>query len=334
MLKQKSILEQAGEKVSGAVQSVKNATSSVGNNLTNAAQSATNSLTNVKNNINNNLKGFNPQNFVNGSKEFFSSNSLLAKFSFIILVLILFMIIFRVMVYLMQYFFSPRLNPYVVWGSLTGNDKVILPQDPSKSDSVQILKSNNRHGGAEFTWSVWLFLNPPSTTSGKLRNVFVKGNPNFGDDGVNIVNGPGMYLNENPSGSGAQYDLQVHMDTINPGVKDTVIVESIPIRKWVHVAIRLNNMMLDVYVNGVVAKRQNLKAAPKQNFYDVVVNGNEGFNGKLSNLRYYSYALNVFELNNIVLWGPSTHTSSLSSDSRANSGTYSYLSSQWYTNNY
>lgn len=334
MLKQKSILEQAGEKVSGAVQSVKNATSSVGNNLTSAAQGATNSLNNVKNNINNNLKGFNPQNFVNGSKEFLSSNSLLAKFSFIILVLILFMIIFRVMVYLMQYFFSPRNNPYVVWGALTGNDKVILPQDPAKSDSVQILKSNNRHGGAEFTWSVWLFLNPPSTTSGKLRNVFVKGNPSFGDDGVNIVNGPGMYLNENPSGSGAQYDLNVRMDTINPDVKDEVTVESIPIRKWVHVAIRLKNMMLDVYVNGVVAKRHNLKAAPKQNFYDVVVNGNEGFNGKLSNLRYYSYALNVFELNNIVLWGPSTHTSSLSSDSRANSGTYSYLSSQWYTNNY
>lgn len=334
MFKQKSILEQAGEKVSGAVQSVKSATGNVGNNLTSAAQSATNSLNNVKNNINSNLRGFNPQNFVNASKDFINSNSLLAKFAFIILVLIVFMIIFRVLVYLMQYFFSPRKNPYVVWGSLSGNDKVVLPQDPSKSDSVQILKSNNRHGGAEFTWSVWLFLNPPSTTEGKLRNVFVKGNPSFGSDGVNVVNGPGLYLDENPTGSGAQYNLHVYMDNIGSSGNDKVVVESIPIRKWVHVAVRLKNMMLDVYVNGVVAKRHNLKFAPKQNFYDVVVNGNEGFNGKLSNLRYHSYALNVFEMNNIVLWGPSTHTSSLSSDSRANSGSYSYLSSQWYSNNY
>ena len=92
--------------------------------------------------------------------------------------------------------------------------------------------------------------------------------------------------------------------------------------------------MLDVYVNGTIAKRHNMEFAPKQNFNDVVVNANGGFSGKLSNLRYYAYALNVFELNNIVMWGPNTQPSDLSIDSRAKSGNYSYLSNMWYSNAY
>ena len=125
------------------------------------------------------------------------------------------------------------------------------------------------------------------------------------------------------------------MDHIGDGDgKDEVVVDSLPIGKWFHVAVRLQNMMLDVYVNGTIAKRQNLEFAPKQNFYDVVVNGNNGFSGQLSNLRYYNRALNIFEMNNIVMWGPNTNKSSLSTDSRAKTGNYSYLSSMWYSSKY
>jgi len=74
--------------------------------------------------------------------------------------------------------------------------------------------------------------------------------------------------------------------------------------------------------------------APKQNFNDVTVCGNSGFPGKLSDLRYYSYALNVFELNNIVMFGPNTSPSDLSIDATSKTGNYSYLSNMWYSSKY
>jgi hypothetical protein len=71
--------------------------------------------------------------------------------------------------------------------------------------------------------------------------------------------------------------------------------------------------------------------APKQNYYDITVCG--GFNGSLSNLRYYDHALNVFDINNIIMFGPNTIPSKLASNS-GGSGNYAYLSSQWYTNTF
>ena len=341
MLRQKSLVEKVGDNIRSGVQSVRSATSNVTSNVNSASQSATESLNNIKGSINRSVENFSNTKWLNASKEFLSSNSILAKFTFIILILIGFMIVFRVCVLILQYFFAPSTSPYIVYGTLDGSDKKVLFQDRTKSDSVTILRSNNRHGGAEFTYSVWLFLRPPNASnstanSGSLKNVFVKGAHSYDSaTGVSIVNGPGMYLKERTLGAATEYDLHVVMDHIGDGDgKDEVVVDSLPIGKWFHVAVRLQNMMLDVYVNGTIAKRQNLEFAPKQNFYDVVVNGNNGFSGQLSNLRYYNRALNIFEMNNIVMWGPNTNKSSLSTDSRAKTGNYSYLSSLWYSSKY
>ena len=72
---------------------------------------------------------------------------------------------------------------------------------------------------------------------------------------------------------------------------------------------------------------------PKQNYYNVNVCPNGGFGGSLSNLRYYDHALDVMALNNIIIAGPSTASSNLSSDAKAVSGNYSYLSGLWYNSN-
>jgi len=51
----------------------------------------------------------------------------------------------------------------------------------------------------------------------------------------------------------------------------------------------------------------------------------------MSNLRYYSYALNVFEINGIVAYGPDTSTSDLNSAGSSATGVYTYLSNSWYS---
>jgi hypothetical protein len=121
----------------------------------------------------------------------------------------------------------------------------------------------------------------------------------------------------------------VILDTVNStDTNNRIDIENIPIRKWAHVAIRIKNTILDVYVNGIVSNRLVLLNVPKQNYNDINLFQNGGFNGKLSNLRYYSRALNVFEINAIVLYGPNLNIADTSSLQNKN---FDYLSRQWYS---
>jgi hypothetical protein len=67
---------------------------------------------------------------------------------------------------------------------------------------------------------------------------------------------------------------------------------------------------------------------PKQNYDDVHVGKNGGFNGSLSNLRYYDYALSAFDINALVNYGPNLTPSSL--DAKPNN-VYDYLGLGWYS---
>ena len=48
-------------------------------------------------------------------------------------------------------------------------------------------------------------------------------------------------------------------------------ITNVPLQKWVHLAYRLQNTILDVYVNGIVQNRLQMSYAPKQNYYDITV---------------------------------------------------------------
>ena len=299
------------------------------------------SLNVMKDGVKNTLDEFSSKTqIVNASSEFLDSNSLLAKLSFIVLVLIAFMLILKLMMSLLGKLLSPSSNPYIIKGTLTGASTATITQEPGKNTTIEILRSNDKNKGLEFTWSTWLFLNEPDAATEKYKNIFVKGNNLYDDSGVSLTNGPGLYVKAVNVSNSLHYNLFVVIDHIGSGEsisvgnynsgRDGIEVEHIPIMKWVHVAIRMQNMIMDIYVNGTIVKRHNMDKLPKQNSNDIIVSGNQGFPGSLSNLRYFSYALNVFEINSIVMGGPSLTPSKLSVDATATSGNYSYLSNLWY----
>lgn len=115
-------------------------------------------------------------------------------------------------------------------------------------------------------------------------------------------------------------------------IRRLIIVKDIPFKKWVNIIIRLQNRIMDVYVNGVLTGRKDLEYIPRQNYGPVNICQKGGFNGNLSNLRYYDSALNVFQINQIVSSGPDTSTSK-NSPSSDSTGFYYYLSSQFYQSN-
>jgi hypothetical protein len=66
---------------------------------------------------------------------------------------------------------------------------------------------------------------------------------------------------------------------------------------------------------------------PKQNYGDVYVAMNGGFDGNISNLWYYNYALGTTAIQNLVKKGPNTK---MIGTTGLNDNTYDYLSIRWF----
>jgi hypothetical protein len=346
-----SFVQQAMETSQQGLESIKNTASDL-------AEQTKSAVDNVRENVSETMGDFSSTNAVDASQEFLESNSIIAKIGFILLVLIVFFFALRVCMMLMSFFLSPTSTPYLVNGMVPGNTKAIISQNPQTTDAVNILRSNNENTGVEFSWSVWLLVQPSTTTATTtmpFQNVFTKGDGFFGDAtknnlGLSMVdNGPGLFLLNDISGNDTNIKLGTMklvavMDVHSPAPVDYnvdnmytinspfVCASNIPIGKWFHVVLRLENTLLDLYINGVLSARTILQDVPKQNYGDVTVCGNGGFAGQLSNLRYYNYALNVFQISSISWWGPNTNASSIGNALQANNG-YTYLSSAWYNKN-
>jgi hypothetical protein len=311
-------------------------TNAVKTGITSSISNVSSSVSGIQSSVQNTLGDFSSKNMVNGSKDFLQSNSMVAKFAFLVLVLIVFIVLLNIGIILIGYFTTPSKSPYVVKGLITGNNTVIVPQDPRQANSTTIARSNNQSTGIEFTWSVWLLVTGVDSSQ-KYTNVFNKGDAQYdktmtgtvptGDNGLAIgANGPGLYLIKE---NGAIH-LYTLMDTVTS--REGIIVKDIPINKWFNVMIRMQNKVLDVYVNGTVSNRTLLSSVPKQNYYDVNVCGNGGFHGNLSDLKYFDHALTTYQINKVVKSGPNTSTSSLAL-SNGGKGT-NYISSLWYSSKF
>ena len=119
----------------------------------------------------------NASKLTGGLKDFMASNSLIAKFAFILLVLLVFIIVLRLGVGVMSAYFSPTGTPRLFVGMYPGNTAKTFAQSPldsTKSDPARtVLRSTNERGGIEFTWSLWLFLEADPTAT-QYRHIFSK----------------------------------------------------------------------------------------------------------------------------------------------------------------
>jgi hypothetical protein len=312
-----------------------NITDTISSGVTNTIQSLKDTVANTKNSLQQSIDEFSSKSAADASNEFLESNSLIAKFAFIILVLVGFLFLFRIGMMIIALILAPTESPYLISGMIRGNNAVTVSQN-SRSSSALVNYSENKPTGLEFTYSVWLTISAPSNTE---AHVFNKGIMISGSTSSSVStpqgNAPGLYI---ISPDTTTNNIRVKMDTFqNAGTtianlddqRKIIDVSGIPFNKWVNVTIRVENRIMDIYINGIMTQHKDLGFVPKQNFGDVFVCQNGGFNGSLSDLRYYAKALNVFEINNIVAWGPNMSTSPSAQEAKTTSDSY-YLSSLWY----
>jgi hypothetical protein len=208
----------------------------------------------------------------------------------------------------------------LIKGTLQANQTVIIPQDPSSNGTIPILRSQNQTKGIEFTWSVWIYIEDLKPL-GQYKHIFYKGNDSLLSNGLNYPNNaPGLYIAPNTN------DLVVMMNTYT-NINEEITIPDIPMNKWVNVIIRCQNTTLDVYVNGVITRSVEMSGVPKQNYGNVYVGMNGGFQGFISNLQYFNYALGVTNINNLVGGGPNLKTATTSNMYNTDSD---YLSLRWY----
>jgi hypothetical protein len=256
-----------------------------------------------------------------GNTSFLESNSLVAKFAFLLLVIFAFIILLRVGISLISYFLKPSGSPHLIDGMVDAKHQIVFPQDPSNNDAVTIYRSINENQGIEFTWSVWIFINNLQYLEGQYKHIFHKGNSNLEKTGLNFPNNaPGLYLAPNTN------SLVVIMNTFNV-INEEIIIPDVPINKWFNVIIRCKNTTLDVYANGTIIRSINLVGVPKQNYGDVYVGMNGGFDGNVSNLWYYNYALGTAAIQKIVSDGPNTN---MIGSTGMNDKSRNYLSLRWF----
>ena len=258
---------------------------------------------------------------VYGTKEFLQSNSIIAKVSFLFLILFLFVILLRLGMSFLGWLLSSSNSPKLINGMIDAKQMVIFPQDPSLNNATTIYRSVNATDGIEFTWSVWIFIDNLQYLSGQYRHIFHKGNSQLESNGKNFPNNaPGLYLAPNTN------SLVVIMNSYNE-INEEITIPNIPLNKWVNVMIRCQNNKLNVYINGTITRSTELSGVPKQNYGDIYCCSNGGYDGFLSNLWYYNYALGTAKINQIVNAGPNTK---IVGSSALGEKFSKYLSLRWY----
>lgn len=270
---------------------------------------------------------------------------MVAKFSFLLLVLLGFIVLLRIFISVAAVFLSPDSKPLLVNGMIDATESRVITQDPGIKGSIPITRSVNQDGGIEYTWSVWFFIRDPGVADdiGRLKHIFHKGDniarATSGDNAILKTVGtnasPGVFFQvdnvstkpQNPNINTQSVTLKVAMNKYDKsgGTMDVITVDSIPVRKWICLIIKVRNSTVDIYINGQLTKRQVLKGIPYQNYGSVYIAQNGGFAGNISDLQYYSYAIGTSELQEIVNRGPN-----LKSSDSSLATIPKYLSSKWY----
>ena len=273
---------------------------------------------------------FRNNKLVSGAANFLYSNSLVAKVVFLILAVIIFVFLLRLGTQIASWLFTPSKTPYLLPGLKSARKGITISQDPRDRDSIPLERSKNQRDGITFSYSVWMMIERINTSDPRQKHVFHKGSSTFKKGGS--VDGfaysdsnnlpypnmsPGLFID------GANNQLHIYVNTFDK-IIESVSVSNIPMNKWFNVIIRVKNLNLDVFINGNVAVRHRLSSPVKQNYEDIHVNKYEGYDGFISALRYWNYALSSPEIMDVNRSGPN-----LKAD-KQQSGFPPYLSMRWY----
>ena len=227
-----------------------------------------------------------------------------------ILVFILVLIVLVVLIrYLIIWYQTSSYNiPFLLQNTKNAKYPLAVSQDPTNTNYIPIVRSDGQ-SGIQFTYSFWFLIDNFDYKKGEWKHVFHKGN-----DSAYPNRAPGIWIHPNTN------TMRIYMNT-QDNILEYVDVENIPLRKWVYMNVMLSQSTnddfsstktpgvanLDIYVNGYLKIRKQLTSLPKQNDDDFWINMYGGFEGYVSNIKYYPYTITYSEIASNISSGPSAN---------------------------
>lgn len=290
-----------------------------------------------------------------GLKEFMESNSLVAKFAFILMVFIVLSVALKIAIIGVSYLLLPSTSPYVLNGTANTQDlSITVTQDPSKKDSIFISRSMNEDGGLEYTWSAWFFIDQVPGDKNKYSRIFSKGGQGTKstEDGIYYPNNaPGLYIkfsdditatNPDRKDKGVNVSLLAVVDVsgkkgnsadLRNNLHEKLVTTDIPMKNWVNAVIRVTNNVIDLYINGRLAQRRKTAGIPIQNYGSVYIGEDKTknrFSGYISTIQYFNYSIGSNKIKSIVDEGPNMKMISNTGAEQTAGKNLNYLSNNWY----
>ena len=192
-------------------------------------------------------------------------------------------------------------SPWIIKGSKNGKNSLVIPQNPNNLDTVMIYRSENQESGIEFSYSFWIIIQDYNyNNKDKYKHIFHKG-----DKTGKHTYCPKVVLKNDSNTLSIMFNLIDNTDT------DPIDIENLPINKWVHISLVVKQKLLEIFINGNLKKNVEMKTIPRQNFSDLWVNLDGGFEGFLSKFQYHRRALEFNEVESMVASGPSSDACSV-----------------------
>ena len=190
----------------------------------------------------------------------------------------------------------------------------LCPKTPLVVPGDQFHRSRNELGGAEFTYAFWIYIEDWSFKYGQWKHVMHKGNSSSWPN-----RSPGIWLHPKNN------TMRFYMNTYNSVAGNFIDVQNIPLNKWFHVTFSVNQLTMDVYINGNLRKTYKFTSLPKQNFGNFYAMAFRGFDGYLSRMVYYSYVIPYSEIEKLIDMGPAAIKCGMGTKLPP------YLAPQWWT---
>ena len=164
--------------------------------------------------------------------------------------------------------------------------------------SLVLTGDNVPHGSsADYTYSFWVYISNWNYRVGEKKVILARGkDAKVASPEISL----GAMLN----------NIEVTLGTYAQGhsgdaVNHTCTLENVPLQAWANVIVTLNNRSLDIYLDGKLVRTCVLPGVPKMTSgIPLVVSPNGGFEGYVSNVSYFSRAVNPREAYAIYREGP------------------------------
>lgn len=211
----------------------------------------------------------------------------------------------------------------IIDGTVQGNHTRTFYQNPLVKGSKMLPRSENRPGGAEFTYTWWMMINQFGASS-EPQGVFLKGYPKPTNQETPRTFCPSVVVFNRGNGENV---LQARFNTYKNEL-EVIEVSNVPISKWFHCALTVERGMAKLYINGRLTQTIAFAGVLNQNYGPLVIAPNNGFSGLVSDLTYHSYSLTSVNVADSAAQPPNkTMITSASSDDEL-----PYISKGWYLN--